>query len=85
MSHGIFTDKYINPETITTRINEKLRVEKEDDNQIWQELLEKAQSSGVIATKVGTFGGPEVAFADISAPLNALSHTFRSAFADKIA
>jgi phosphoribosylformylglycinamidine synthase II len=49
------------------------------------ELLEKAQSSGVIATKVGTFGGPEIAFADISAPLNALSHTFRSAFADKIA
>lgn len=48
------------------------------------ELLEKAQSCGVIATKVGTFGGPEVAFAGISAPLNTLSHSFRSAFAEKI-
>lgn len=43
ISHGIRTDKYINPETITTRINDKLRDEKVQDSELWQQLLAKAK------------------------------------------
>lgn len=43
VSHGIRTDTYINPETITNRINEKYRIEKEDNTQLWQQLLLQAQ------------------------------------------
>ena len=42
-SHGIKTDKYINPETITTRINVKLRNEKGVDKELWDRLLVRAK------------------------------------------
>ena len=39
--YGIKTKKYIRPEEISTRINEKLRNVKDDEVKLWYTLLEK--------------------------------------------
>jgi len=48
------------------------------------DLMAKAQSAGITASNLGTFGGTDVTFADASAPLGTLSQVYRSAFAEKI-
>mmetsp|Transcript_16070 Transcript_16070/g.27123 ORF Transcript_16070/g.27123 Transcript_16070/m.27123 type:complete len:293 (+) Transcript_16070:231-1109(+) len=41
--YGIATNRYIKPEEISAKINTKLREEKNEEMQLWQELLEKAR------------------------------------------
>ena len=39
--YGIPTSKYIRPEQISEKINQKLRHEKDEDVQLWDDLLKK--------------------------------------------
>jgi len=41
--YGIRTNRYIKPEDISKRINDKLRVEKDEELELWEILLEKAR------------------------------------------
>lgn len=48
-------------------------------------LIAAAAKAGVPATKAGRFGGTNIAFGTVSAPLNELSALYRSAFARAVA
>jgi len=41
--YGVRTNKYIRPEEISNQINDKLRNEKNEEVELWQNLLEKAR------------------------------------------
>ena len=41
--YGIRSDKYQNPELISTCINEKIRKEKDQEQELWAELLVKVK------------------------------------------
>ena len=41
--YGIGSESYMNPETISKAMNQKIRVEKEEETQWWEEGLTKAR------------------------------------------
>ena len=42
-SYGIVHDRYIQPKQITHQINQKVRAEKDQEVELWEQLLAKAE------------------------------------------